>query len=132
MTGDMMLQRGDLMPRFEVNTVEGAHVDYSTIWQRRNLVLVALPALESGAAASYISQLKAREPDFTAAAAQCVITREPVPGIPSPGLVVADRWGEIVHAAHPPRVDDLASAEALLEWVTFLEQKCPECEGEAK
>jgi hypothetical protein len=44
-----------------------------------------------------------------------------------PGLVVADRWGEIVHVAREvPRVADV------LDWLDHLEQRCPECEGEAR
>ena len=127
-----MLQRGDSVPHFEARTVEGQLFDYSAIWQRRNLVLVALPASRSEFSVSYISRLVARKSEFAAENSQCVITRDVVPGIPSPGVIVADRWGEIVHVANPSRVEDLASPEELLDWVNYLERRCPECEGEAK
>jgi hypothetical protein len=39
-----MLQRGDSVPHFEVKTVEGQRFSYSTIWQRRHLVLLAIGA----------------------------------------------------------------------------------------
>lgn len=127
-----MLQRGDPVPHFKVRTVRGDRFSYSTIWQRRNLVLLALPASESALPQDYIAQLMARKSEFTAQNSECVITRDPVPGIPDLGVVVADRWGEIAHVSTPPRVDDLPAAEELLEWVDYLERRCPECEGEAK
>jgi hypothetical protein len=49
-----------------------------------------------------------------------------------PGVVVADRWGEIVHVATTSQVDILTSPEDLLDWLDYLEKRCPECEGEAK
>ena len=127
-----MLQRGDSVPHFEIKTVGGELFSYSTIWQRRNLVLVALPAAESESPGSYISRLMARQSEFSAKDAECVMTRDRVPGIPSPGVVVADRWGEIAHVATTSQVDDLTSPEELLDWVGYLERRCPECEGEAK
>jgi peroxiredoxin len=126
-----MLQRGDSVPHFEVTTIGGELFSYSTIWQRRNLVLVAIPAAESESRGTYISQLVARMPEFTAKNVECVVTRDRVPGIHSPAVVVADRWGEIVHIATPTQVDDLTSPEELLEWVDYLDRRCPECEGEA-
>ena len=127
-----MVQRGDSVPHFEINTVGGELFSYSTIWQRRNLVLVALPAAESESPGSYISLLLARQPEFSAKDAECVMTRDRVPGIPSPAVVVADRWGEIVHVATTLHVDNLTSPEELLDWLDYLDNRCPECEGEAK
>ena len=46
-----MLQPHDLLPHFEVADLGGEHVRYSSIWQRKNLVLVMLPPrhrIESG------------------------------------------------------------------------------------
>jgi hypothetical protein len=132
MTGHPMLQRGDSVPHFEVNTIGGALFSYSTIWQRRHLVLLAIPAHESEAPGTYLSQLVARGAEFTAKDAVCVVTADRVPGIQSPAVVVADRWGEIVHVATTSRVADLTSPEDLLDWVDYLAMRCPECEGEAK
>jgi AhpC/TSA family len=132
MTDTPMLQRGDSVPRFEVKTVGGELFSYSTIWQRRHLVLLALPAAQSEAAETYISELMARRSEFTAKDAECVVTGDRVPGIHSPAAIVADRWGEIVHIATTSRVEDLASPEELLDWVDYLQRRCPECEGEAK
>jgi hypothetical protein len=127
-----MLQRGDSVPHFKVKTVGGELFAYSTIWQRRNLVLVALPAGESECREGYVEQLAARRSDFNARDADCVITSDPVPGIERPGVVVADRWGEIAHVATASGAHDLTSPEELLEWLDYLAQRCPECEGEVK
>jgi hypothetical protein len=126
-----MLQRGDSVPHFEIQTIRGALFSYSTIWQRKNLVLVALPA-EVESRESYVSRLIARQSEFSARGAECVMTRDHVPGIQSPGVIVADRWGEVAHAATTSQVDDLTSPEELLEWLDYLDMRCPECEGEAK
>ena len=127
-----MLQRGDSVPHFEVTTVGGELFSYSTIWQRKNLVLLCLPAAESESSGAYMSELLARKSEVRAKDAECVVTRDPVAGIASPGIIVADRWGEIAHVAQATHVDDLTSPEDLLDWLDYLEKRCPECEGEAK
>ena len=127
-----MLQRGDSVPHVEVTTVGGEPFSYSTIWQRKNLVLLCLPAAESQCSDTYLSELAARKSAFAAKDAACVVTRDPVAEIASPGIVVADRWGEIVHIAQATPVDALPSPEDLLDWLDYLEKRCPECEGEAK
>jgi peroxiredoxin len=127
-----MLQPGDPVPHFEVMTIEGEPFSYSAIWQRRSLVLLAVPAVEWEASRTYVSKLAARRSEFGAMEAECVVTGDHVPGVRSPAVVVADRWGEIVHVATPAEVADLTSAEELLDWVDYLDRRCPECEGESK
>jgi len=127
-----MLQRGDSVPPFQVKSIRGEMFSYSSIWQRKNLVLVVIPVEESESPGTYISRLVARRSEFTAKNAECVVTADRVPGIDGPAVVVADRWGEIVHAATTSQVDALTSPEELLDWVDYLERRCPECEGEAK
>lgn len=127
-----MLKRGDQVPHFVVSTVLGSASVYSNIWQQRNLVLVALSESESNADATYVSALIGRAAEFRSREAECVITREAVPGLPAPGALVADRWGEIAHVAAESSVADLPGADELLEWVEYLQNRCPECEGEAK
>lgn len=129
MTEARTLQPGDLVPHFEVKTSSGDLFSYSTIWQRRNLVLVALPAESDD---RYPSELGARKAEFQERVCACVITRDRVPGVPTPGVVVADRWGEIVHVAAPPDVAGLPTSSELLEWLNYVERRCPECEGEVK
>ena len=124
------LQRGEQVPHFEVNTLAGDVFTYSTIWQHRNLVLVSLP--DADPEDDYPSTLAARARDFEERHAACVMTRDRVPGVPAPGAVVADRWGEIVHVFAAASAGGLPPASELLDWLEHVEQRCPECEGEAK
>jgi hypothetical protein len=129
-----MRRRGDLLPHFSVDTLAGSRFSYSTIWQQRNLVLLLVSRTADGHTPP-ISEITSRQADFDAANTTCVVTADVVDGLPSPGVVVADRWGEIVHVApagpgeilpSPPSIDEL------LDWVRFTQMKCPECEGETK
>ena len=61
-----------------------------------------------------------------------IVTEDRIAGVPCPSVVVADRWGEVAHVAHPSQVQDLPAPEELFEWVRYLEYRCPECEGEAR
>ena len=124
------LSRGDAVPHVEVRTLEGTTFSYSELWQRRNLVLVALP--EAGSGAEYISQLNTCREEFDDLESTCVMTREPVAGLPPPGVLVADRWGEIVYVVTAATVDGLPSCAEVLDWLQYVAHRCPECEGEAK
>ena len=127
-----MLQNGELLPHFNVTTIGGARFAYADIWQRKNLLLVSLPEEESEGSANYLSRLASQMSPMTGNDIACVVTRDSIPGLTSPGLVVADRWGEIHHVTHAARVEDLASPDELVEWLRYLQSRCPECEGEAK
>jgi hypothetical protein len=61
-----------------------------------------------------------------------VITSDAVPGLDAPAVVVGDRWGEIVYVTATADAADLPPARELLEWISYVETRCPECEGEAK
>ena len=127
-----MLQRGDSVPQFDVRTIEDRPISYSAIWQRQNLVLITLPDVQCAACAVYIAQLTAHISAFASQNSECVITRDRVPEIPSPSVVVADKWGEIVYVASASDVADLPPAQELMDWVSYLQTQCPECEGEAR
>jgi hypothetical protein len=128
-----MLQPGDLIPHFEATSLEGDPVSYSAIWQRRNLVLITVPSSDpDGTFSRYVSQLTARGRPFTGDDTEWVITRDAVAGIPCPGVVVADRWGEIVLVASGSRAVDLPPSHEVTEWVTYVQHQCPECQGEAQ
>src|SRR5688500_11210802 len=127
-----MLQRGDLIPHFEVTTVGGGLFTYSTIWQRRNLLLLVVPVESADSPKTYVSRLVARRSEFSEKNVECVVTADRVPGVQSPAVVIADKWGEIAHVETASQVEGLASPEELLDWFDYVERRCPECEGEAK
>jgi peroxiredoxin len=127
-----MLQRGDSIPHFDVKTNEDRRISYRTIWQRRNLVLISLPDRTCAGCEAYIAHLTVQIAAFAGLNSECVITRSRVPGIPSPSVIVADKWGEIVYVATASDVADLPAAQELVDWVNYLQTQCPECEGEAR
>lgn len=125
------LAPGDEMPHFRVTTVAGQPFRYSDVWQRKNLVLIVLPGDDPEAGR--------RLPDWTGAAARTsgddtvwVITPDEVSGVGRPGLVVADKWGEVQFAQSAPTAAGLARGDELAEWLEFVRYQCPECQGEAK
>jgi peroxiredoxin len=128
----MTLRRGDSVPDFEVRTPAGAPVSYSAIWQHRNLLLVVMPALDSESTRAYARDVTDRFREFRSQDVECVITADPVDGISSPAVVVADRWGEVVFAAEPTDVAGLPAPDDVIDWVRYTMSKCPECEGETK
>ena len=130
MSAAIRLQPGDQVPHFEVRTLTGDVFRYATIWQHKNLVLVSLS--NAGADDGDPSAVARRSADFQANESTCVITRDHVPGVPAPGVIVADRWGEIVHVAAAPHVSALPAPEELLAWLDYVVRRCPECEGEAR
>ena len=119
--------RHTYVPHFDVATVDAGRVRYRDIWQRRNLVLVALgqrPAPER-----YAAQLRASRDKFDDADADVVVTIDSIPGLPAAAVVVADRWGEIQHV-EPVNTDEsapLPAVDEILAWVQFVRMQCPEC-----
>jgi molybdopterin biosynthesis enzyme len=116
---------GDV-PHFDVATLDGLHVRYRDIWQRRNLVLVVVRPDARESAASYASQLRRRRDEFERGETTVVVTSDVVPGVSPSTVVVADRWGEITYRetfadAEFPDIDEL------LSWVHFIQIQCPEC-----
>jgi len=128
----MILHARDSMPMFTVtNRLDGAPFAYESVWQRKNLLLVCVPETDS-AAVAYVQRLLTAAGDLGAYDAQLIVTADTVPGIPSPGVAVADRWGEIyfIHAAD--RADALPTADDVLDWLRFVQMQCPECQGETR
>ena len=126
-----MLDRHDPVPHFTVRTCDGSTIAYSTIWQQQHLVLITLPEKPTSDGADYVSRVTERLKtvrDDTA----LVITRDPIIGLPGPGVLIADRWGEIAEVFHASQVALLPAPESLLEWIEHVRQRCPECEGETR
>jgi hypothetical protein len=126
-----MLERGDSVPHFEVKMIGGELFSYASIWQRKNLLLITLPGPDSESAAGYLADLTARLQELGDDVAG-VVTRDSVPHVPPFGVLVADRWGEVVFAVERSDVSDLPPPRELVEWLNFVRNQCPECEGEAK
>ena len=124
-----MLQQGDQTPHFHVNTLEGHPFSYAIIWQRKNLLLVVLPRHDNESIRDYVRRLSSSELEVDTA---CVVTRDPVEGLPAPAVLVADRWGEIIFVAARTNIEELPSAAEILDWVEYVRKQCPECEGEAR
>jgi hypothetical protein len=127
-----MLQRGHSVPHFEVRRLEGEPFRYSTIWQHKNLLLVTIPTPDSQSTSAYAADVTTRVRELGNQDVECVITQDPVPGVSAPAVVVADRWGEIVFAVEKCDVSDLPAPQELMEWLNYVRNQCPECEGEAR
>ena len=128
---ETMLQRGDPFPHIQVRTIDGDTFSYTTIWQHKHLVLVVLGM--RSADERYASALIARASEFSDRETACVITRDDVAGLHTPGVVIADKWGEIVHATDASAAAaGVPSPDELIEWIDYVRQRCPECEGEAR
>lgn len=130
MTELTTLKRGDHVPHFEVRPIDGGVFTYRTIWQRKTLLLIVLRPSSSDD--KYVSDLRARESEFQQLETECVITRERVAGLPGPAVLLADRWGEIIHIISASESARLPSPEDLLGWLEYIQNRCPECEGETK
>ena len=117
------------VPHFDVTTLDGQRVRYEEIWQRRNLVLLVASPRERKAAARYASQLDSRRREFEDAETTIVMTTDAVPGFAPPRVVIADRWGEILHIGSSPsgEVSQLPNVDEVLSWVQFARIQCPEC-----
>jgi peroxiredoxin len=117
---------GDQVPHFRITAMDGRTIDYSTIWQSRNLVLVSVPAGTNASPA--LNHLQTLSLEDTA----LVVTREPVPGVVAPSVIIADRWGEVMHVATASDPDQLPDRDEITAWIEHVRQRCPECEGEVK
>lgn len=125
------MQARDQLPHFTVRDSAGATFDYDAIWQRKHLVLVSLPpdrptAVDDqglGAARAYADQLHTAMADLTHAGIVCVVTTDSVPGVPRPGAVVADRWGEVVFVSAAGQLAPPAPAD-LAGWAKMTAMRC--------
>lgn len=125
-----MLRARDHVPHFTITALDGSPVVYTRIWQRRHLVLLCLPPGDA-ASHQYVEEVRAALPDLDPDDVALVATGEPFEGMPCPGVLIADRWGEIMFVVEAAEVRLLPAPEELREWLTFVQSRCPECEGEA-
>ena len=128
----MTIRAHDLMPMFTATSrADGTPVDYRDIWQRKNLVLVTLPD-DDPTANSYAMLLRIRQPELTPEDTRLIVISSRIDGIPAPGVVVADRWGEVYYVASASRASELPGPDELMEWVRYVRNECPECQGETR
>jgi hypothetical protein len=128
----MTIRTRDLMPIFTAtNRGDGTLVDYRDIWQKKNLVLVVLPK-DDPTASAYAASLSALEAEAASYEARLIVTTTRIEGIPSPGVVIADRWGDVYHVKDASRSADLPEPRDLLEWLQYVRNECPECQGETR
>jgi hypothetical protein len=123
---------GDRVPDFHVRRLGGTDFEYGDIWQRRNILLLSVSDADSSEVRDYVSRLVAAISELPNSDTECVITSERVAGLSQPGVLVADRWGEIQFASHVSTVTELPLPEEVMLWVRHVEHQCPECEGEAR
>ena len=128
----MTIRARDLIPMFSVTSREGGtSVDYRDVWQKNNLVLVTL-SKDDPAAKAYAMSLFALEPEMASEDARVIVTATRIEGIPSPGVVVADRWGEVYYVQAANRAAELPGSGELMEWIKYVRNECPECQGETR
>lgn len=125
------------MPHMTVRGIDGTTFSYPEIWQRRNLLLVSLPAPRDTAEerreeAAYLAGLLAHDQAFREYETEVVITRDAVAGLSAPAVLIADRWGEVIAVERADDVAGLPPVAEILEWLRFVAHACPECEGEAR
>ena len=122
-----MLSAGDLMPHFSIVDVDGRRVDYARLWQLVMIVLVSAGTIHATGDA-LLSAVHGRLPEFASDDLAVILTRDAIDGLEQPGVVVADRWGEIYYVSR----DTLPGVNELLEWVQYIRLECPECQGEVR
>jgi hypothetical protein len=125
-----MLQRGMQVPFFEVTTVDGRRVEYRALWQAQNLLLVTIPRQDHSQACT--ASLRARMTELMAHDTAVVMTTDDVAGMPAPGVLVADRWGDIFFVGRFADDTPCFDADAILEWLRHVQMQCPECQGETR
>lgn len=112
------------VPHFVVTQLDGRVVRYvDGIWQHRHLVFVSLPR-DDRDADIYAASLTEQADRFAASGAVLVVTHDTIGGLGCPGVLIADRYGEIRHAEQQARVRDLISATGIQEWLTFISVQC--------
>lgn len=125
---------GSRIPHVTLTTSDGGTFTYAGIWQRLQLLLVLLPPGDRPAWAGLEAELEGARRALHDMETTLAVSRDAVPGFPAPVALVADRWGEVTHAADLKIEDGRVTPgrDTLLMWVEATLHRCPECEGEAK
>ncbi len=123
---------GDSLPDFDARTLADRPINYrQDVWQKKLAVLIGFLDPASDAARAYRRELSRREADLTAWDTLLLVVTH-LPGCTAPAVVIADRWGEVRHVAHPADDRGLPGIDDLIEWLRFVQAECPECQGETR
>lgn len=125
---------GSRLPHVVLTTRAGDTFTYTDVWQRKQLLLVLLPAAATPHWTELETRLEEARQRLRVMETVLVMSSNAVAGFEPPLALVADRWGEIIHAAGLGIQNDRAmpDADTLLAWVEATLHRCPECEGEAR
>jgi hypothetical protein len=93
-----------------------------------DLVLVLVSPQERDDGARCQSQLQARRGEFEREETTVVVTTDAVPKLPTPAVLVADRWGEILYleTSSGDQTFRFPDVNELLSWMHFIAIQCPE------
>ncbi len=124
---------GSRVPHVALIT-RGGVFTYADIWQRRQLLLVLVPPEASTSWADFEVRLEDARQACCDMDTELVVSTGAVAGLEPPLALVADRWGEITHAARIRIENDAVTPDipTILTWVEATVHRCPECEGEAR
>jgi hypothetical protein len=93
-----------------------------------NVVLFIVSADLISAASPYLSALESRLSELKPDDTSLVVVDHSIDGLPLNSVVIADRWGDIVHLERLASDQEAwPSITGILEWVEFIRVKCPEC-----
>jgi peroxiredoxin len=127
---------GQQLPFFTLVTTDGREVRYRDLWQQQNLVLVTL-LRDSDEARAYAEELRKHQPELSAYDTEVVvwfIAHNPDAraalgeDFPVPSVLLADRFGEVEHVSRGGSERDLPRAASIVEWLRFIQSRCPECD----
>lgn len=117
-----MFEPREKVTHFLVRARDGATVDYRTIWQNAQLLLVCLDDSSTSDRLTIIAdELAGRQDELADIQSRLVVTYDEVLRAPRPGVLIADRWGEVYATLD---ASASTSADDLIEWLRFVQRKC--------
>jgi hypothetical protein len=122
----MLLERGSRVPHFSVRTTDGVPTDYRDIWQRRNLLLLSVADSRESrdVLEAYTTALSGRARDLALYETTVILTHDRIDGLPSPGVLIADRWGEVYFVYTPASVASMPAVDDLVDGIKVIAYKC--------
>jgi hypothetical protein len=122
------VNRGEQLPLFRVIDVDGREHAYADLWQRTAILLLLVRDDDPH---RYHQQVAARRSEIQSYDAAVIVARGPIAGISEPAALIADRWGEVQFSTSSTD-GTMPTLDELIDWLKYVQQRCPECEGEAR